>query len=133
MPSAPIRMSPRAVEIIQLVGAYGGGIQPVEQTESCQFTDRMRQRVDADAEFADGVGLFEQFAVDAARAQHQRSGKAADAASDDDCLHQLDSNSTRRFCPFPANGGARERKEPAIRPIRLQAALSPRLSARRGF
>src|SRR6185295_15658409 len=42
----PARLAPDflavAVEIIQLVGAHGGGIQPVEQTESCQFTDRMR-------------------------------------------------------------------------------------------
>src|ERR1043166_4748046 len=53
----------------------------------------MRQRVDADAELADGIGLLEQFAVDATRAQHQRSGKAPDAASDDDCLHARYSNS----------------------------------------
>src|SRR5882672_6552574 len=74
-----------AIEIIQLIGANGGSIEPVEQTESCQFTDSMRQRVDTDAELADGIGLFEQFAIDAARPQHQRSGEASDAASDDDC------------------------------------------------
>src|SRR5690242_5919419 len=86
-----------AVEIIQLVGANGGSIEPVQQPEAGQLADRMRQRVDADAELADAVGLFEQLAVDAARAQHQRGGEASDAASDDDCLHQLDSNSTRCF------------------------------------
>src|SRR3954470_13554583 len=47
----------------------------------------MRQGVDADAEFADRVGLLEQFAVDAPRAQHQRRGEPSDAAADDDRLH----------------------------------------------
>src|SRR5437762_7718590 len=65
----------------------------------------MRQRVDADAELADAFGLFEQLAIDAARAQHQRGGEASDAASDDDCFHQLDSSSTRRsFFTSPAKG-----------------------------
>ena len=85
-----------AVEIIQFIGANRDGIEPVQQAEAGQFADRMRQRVDADAEFADGVGLFEQFAVDAARAQHQRGGEAADAASDDDRLHPPKLHSTRR-------------------------------------
>ncbi len=75
------------VEIIQLIGADRGGVEPVQQAEAGQFADRMRQRVDADAEFADAVGLFEQFAVDAAGPQHQRGGEASDAASDDDRLH----------------------------------------------
>ena len=101
----PARLAPDflavAVEIIQLIGANSGGIEPVQQTEACQFADRMRQRIDADAEFADGVGLFEQFAVDATRAQHQRSSKASDAASDDDCFHARNSNSTRRSSTSP--------------------------------
>ena len=88
-----------AVEIIQLVGADRGRIEPVQQPEAGEFADRMRQRVDADAEFADGVGLLEQFAVDAARAQHQRGGEAADAASDDDRLHPLKLHSTTRRVP----------------------------------
>src|SRR3954469_4741091 len=64
----------------------------------------MRQRVDADAELADGIGLFEQFAVDAARAQHQRSGEAADAASDDDCLHALLQLSSSNLAPLAGRG-----------------------------
>src|SRR5258708_40078609 len=55
----------------------------------------MRQRVDANPQFADGVGLLEQFAIDAAGTQHQRSGKAANAASDDDRLHPPKLHSTR--------------------------------------
>src|SRR5688500_15340803 len=54
----------------------------------------MRQRVDADAELANAVRLLEQFAIDAAGAQHQRGGEAADAASDDDRLHPLKLHST---------------------------------------
>src|SRR5437016_7054425 len=49
----------------------------------------MRQRIDTDAELADAVGLLEQLAIDAARPQHERSGKASDAAPDDDCFHAL--------------------------------------------
>src|SRR5439155_12628206 len=49
----------------------------------------MRQRSDTDAELADAVGLLEQLAIDAARPQHERSGKASDAAPDDDCFHAL--------------------------------------------
>src|SRR6267143_6112238 len=47
----------------------------------------MRQGVDADAEFADGIRLLEQFAADAAGTQHQRRGKASDTAPDDNRLH----------------------------------------------
>ena len=47
----------------------------------------MRQRIDPDAELADGVGLFEQFAVYAAGPQHQRGGQTSDAAADDNRLH----------------------------------------------
>ena len=82
------------VEIIQLVGANSGGVEPVQQAKAGQLADRMRQGVDADAEFADGIGLFEQFAVDTAGPQHQRGGEAPDAASDDDRLHPRYSNST---------------------------------------
>jgi hypothetical protein len=47
----------------------------------------MRQRVDADAEFADLIGLFENLAVDATGVQHQCHGQAANAAADDDDFH----------------------------------------------
>ena len=42
-----------AVEIEQLVGADGGGVEPLEQAEAAELGDRVRQHVDADAELAD--------------------------------------------------------------------------------
>src|SRR5438105_3253367 len=75
------------VEIIQFTGADGDCVERIEQPEACQFADRMRQRVDADAEFADRLGLLEQLASNASRAQHQRRGEPSDAAADDDRLH----------------------------------------------
>jgi hypothetical protein len=48
----------------------------------------MRQRVDADAELADRIGLFEQLTTNAAGAKHQRSGKAPDTAADDNRFHR---------------------------------------------
>ena len=119
------------VEIIQIIGADSGRIQPVQQPEAGEFADRMRQRVDADAEFADAVRLLEQFAIDAAGAQHQRGGEAADAASDDDRLHPPKLHSTGfTRSPQERGEGAIER---AIRPIRPQAALSPPPLARLAF
>ena len=54
-------------------------IEPVEQAELGQLLDRVRQRVDADAELADRVRLLEDLAIDPARMQHQRGRQAADA------------------------------------------------------
>src|ERR1041385_7142383 len=75
------------VQIIQFVGADGDCVERIEQAESCQLSDRMRQRIDADAEFADRLGLLEQLAGNASRAQHQRRGEPSDAAADDDRFH----------------------------------------------
>src|SRR5262245_52780802 len=76
-----------AGEIEELVGADRDLIEPVQQADGGQLADRMRQRVDADAELANGVGLLIEFAVNAARPQHERGGEAADTAADDDRLH----------------------------------------------
>ena len=76
-----------AVGVEQFVGADGDRVEPLEQAELFQFADRVRQRVDADAEFADGVGLLKNLAVDAAGMQHQRRGQAANASADDDDFH----------------------------------------------
>ena len=76
-----------AVGVEQLVGADRDRVEPLEQAELGQFLDGVRQRVDADAELADGVRLLEDFAVDPARVQHQRRYQAADAATCDDHLH----------------------------------------------
>src|SRR5438105_6618775 len=77
-----------AVEVVKHVGADRDIVEPLQQAEAGELADRMRQRIDADAEFADGIGLFEQLAADAARPQHQRGGKAADTATDDNRLHR---------------------------------------------
>src|ERR1700693_5889452 len=77
-----------AIEVIKLVGADRDVVELLQQTEAGEFTDRMRQRIDADAEFADGIRLLEQFAPDAAGPQHQRRGQAADTAADDNRLHR---------------------------------------------
>src|SRR6202035_3090976 len=78
-----------AIEIIQIVGTDRDIVELLQEAKTGEFADRMRQRVDADAEFADGVRLLEQFASDAAGPQHQRRGQAPDTASDDDRLHPL--------------------------------------------
>ena len=76
------------IEIIEHVGADRDVVELLQQAEPGEFADRMRQRIDADAKFADGVRLFEQFAADAAGPQHQRGGEAPDTASDDNRLHR---------------------------------------------
>src|SRR3954465_2426527 len=87
----PAQLAPyllaETVGVEQLVGSDPHRIEPIEQSKLGQFLDCMRQGVDADAELADGVRLFVDFAVDTARMQHQRRGQAADSASDDDHFH----------------------------------------------
>ena len=63
-----------AVDVEQLVGADRDRVEPLQQAELLQLLDGVRQRVDADAELADAVGLLVDLAVDAARMQHQRGG-----------------------------------------------------------
>ena len=86
-----------AVEIIKHVGADRDVIELLQETKPGEFADRMRQRVDADAEFADGVGLLEQLAANAARPQHQGRGQAANAATDDNRLHRFTPLNTPRL------------------------------------
>ena len=76
-----------AVGVDQFVGADRDRVEPLKQPELLQFLDRVRQRVDADAELAHALGLLEQLAVDAARMQHQSRGETANSAADDDDLH----------------------------------------------
>ena len=64
-----------------------GGVEPLEEAEAAELGDRVRQRVDADAELADRIRLLVDLARNAARVQHQRGRKAADAAADDDGFH----------------------------------------------
>src|SRR3954454_14250598 len=103
------------VEVIELVGADRDIIKLLEQTEARQLTHGMGQRVDADAKLADGVGLLENLASEAARAQHQSGGETTDTATDDNRLHRPHST---RYTP----GNAAKVARAVTRP---QAALSP--------
>ena len=111
-----------AIEIIEHVGADRDVVEPLQQAEAGELADRMRQRIDTDAELADGIGLLEQFATDAAGAQHQRSGKAPDTAPDDNRLHR----------PTPRNALPQRTAKLAWSVTRPQAALPPPPSARPG-
>src|ERR1700722_8317554 len=77
-----------AIEIIEHIGADRDVVELLQQTKAGEFADRMRQRIDADAEFADRIRLLEQFAPDAAGPQHQRRAQAANTAAADNQLHR---------------------------------------------
>src|SRR6266480_332384 len=85
------------IKIVKHIGADRDVVQLLQQAEAGELADRVWQGVDADAKFADRVRLLKQFAADAAGAQHQRSGEAANTAADDNRLHRpTPLNSTRR-------------------------------------
>src|SRR4051794_33161937 len=102
------------VEVIELVGADRDIIKLLEQAEACQLAHGMGQRVDANAKLADGVGLLENLASEAPRAQHQCGGETTDTATDDNRLHRPHST---RYTPGNAAKFARSVTLP-------QAALS---------
>jgi hypothetical protein len=87
----PARLAPdllaEAVGVDQLEGADRDRVEPLHQAELLQLLDRVRQRVDADAELADAFGLLEQLTVDAAGVQHQGCRQPSDPPADDDDLH----------------------------------------------
>src|SRR6202012_4711297 len=78
-------------EVMQHVGADRDVVEFLQQPEAGEFADRMRQRVDADAELADGVGLLEQFAADAGRPQHQGHGQPPNPPADENGFHRPNS------------------------------------------
>ena len=84
-----------AVGVDQLVGPDRHRVEPVEQSKLLELLDRVRQRVDADAELANAVGLLVDLAVDPARMQHQRGGETPDTAADDNDLHDATPGSLR--------------------------------------
>src|SRR3954471_9051354 len=55
-----------AVEVIELVGADCDVVELLQQAETCELTHCVRQRVDANAKLADGIGLLENLGTDAA-------------------------------------------------------------------
>src|SRR5262249_5904938 len=86
---------PETVGVEQLVGSDPHRVETREQPELAQFLDRRGQRVDPDAEFTNGVRLLVALAVDAAGMQHERGGKTADAAADNDDFHRSTHQPTR--------------------------------------
>ncbi len=76
-----------AVHVDEFAGADRDGVERRQQAEFGQFADRMRQRVDADADLSDFARLLVDGGTDAARVQHQGERETANAASDDDDLH----------------------------------------------
>src|SRR5262249_40359005 len=85
-----------AVGVDELVGADGDLVEARQQAEFGKLLDGMRQRVDADAEFAHRVRLLENLAVDAARVQHEGRSQPADSAANDDRLHVRNPRPHRR-------------------------------------
>ena len=87
----PARLAPdllaETIGIEQLVGADADLVEPRQKPERGELLDGVRQRVDADPELVNAVGLFEDFAIDAARVQHQRGCEPTNAAAGDEDLH----------------------------------------------
>src|SRR5436309_14866074 len=69
------------IEIVKLVGTNCDIIELLQQAEAGEFADRMRQGIDADAEFAAGFRLLEQFAANPASPQPRRRSQAANPTS----------------------------------------------------
>src|SRR5215831_7002091 len=76
-------------QIEQFKGADCNLVEPIKQADRGELANCVRQRVYADAEFANGIGLFVELAIDAAGPQHQGGRKSAYPAADDDRLHGL--------------------------------------------
>src|SRR5262249_62076736 len=66
----PARLAPdllaEAIGVEQLVGADADGVEPLEQPQLGKLLDRVRQRVDADAQLAHRLRLLVDLAADAA-------------------------------------------------------------------
>src|SRR6516164_806092 len=77
----------KAIGIDELVSSNPRGIEPLEQAQIGELLDGVGQRVDADSELADGVGLLVKLAFNLPRMQHQGGGEPANAAPDDNGLH----------------------------------------------
>src|SRR5262245_30578028 len=76
-----------AVHVEQFVSPDPDLVESWKEPELGELFDRMRQRVDADAELAHAIGLLENLAIDATRMQHKGRCQPANAAADDDRLH----------------------------------------------
>jgi hypothetical protein len=76
-----------AIGVDQFTRTDAGGIQGREQAERSEFLDRVRQHVDADAEFAELARLLADFDLDAALMQGERRGQAADPGACNNDFH----------------------------------------------
>ena len=75
---------PEAVHVDQLVGAQSDRVQPLEQAELGELADRVRQRVDPDAEFADLRRLLEHAALDPTAIERQGGCESSDSPTDNE-------------------------------------------------
>ncbi len=97
---------PEAVDVDELLGADRGRVERRQETERGELLDRMRQRVDADADFADFVRLLEDRRLDAAPVQHEREREPANpAACNQDCHAKLLLKQRQPSSPFPTSWG----------------------------
>src|SRR5204862_8120655 len=71
------------IEIVKLVGTNCDIIELLQQAEAGEFADRMRQGIDANAEFADSFRLLEELAANPRNPQHQRPSNASAATTAD--------------------------------------------------
>src|SRR5262249_15199957 len=80
---------PAPAEINELAGADSRFIEGRQQAESRQLLHRMRQEIDADAQFAQLLRLLEDLDIDAGPVEGQRRHQTTNAAADDQELHRL--------------------------------------------
>src|SRR5262249_22704633 len=72
-----------AVGVDQLSGANRDAIERLQETEFCQFLDRVWERVDADAELTNAARLLEHLTLNADGVQTQRRRKPTDTPTND--------------------------------------------------
>src|SRR5215510_949212 len=72
-----------AVGVDQLSGANRDAIERLQETEFCQFLDRVWEHVDADAEFTNAARLLEHLTLNADGVQTQRRRKPTDTPTND--------------------------------------------------
>jgi hypothetical protein len=85
------RLRPDELAVLRVVGKFRGWNrrrgEPLGEAKLGQFTDRVRQGIDADAEWLDGPYAFEYAGLYADLMQAQRCRQASDAGADDQYGH----------------------------------------------
>src|SRR5215831_6718567 len=72
-----------AVGVDQLIGANSDAIKRVQETQLCEFLDRVWERIHADAEFTNATRLLEHLALDADGVQAERRRKPTNTPAND--------------------------------------------------